>query len=206
MPEEAQGVEVLVVEDSPVQSQALKLALERQGHTVRVAEDGKLGLAAVRESAPALVISDVDMPNMNGYELCQAIKEDPQLRSVPVILLTSLGEPEDIFRGLEVRADNYLTKPFDEATLESRIEHILANRQLRSRHRTQRGVEVIYSRRRRRIDSDREQILGLLMSSLDNALARYAKLETRVEELERERQQLIDEVRRLREQTGDAEA
>jgi two-component system cell cycle response regulator len=109
-----------------------------------------------------------------------------------------LSEPEDIFRGLEVKADNYLTKPYDEDVLYSRIEHVLANRALRGRHHRAKGVEVIYSRRRHRIDNDREQILELLMSSLDNALHRYAKLEARVEELESERRQLREEIRRLR--------
>lgn len=194
----ADVVDILVVEDSRVQSEALRLSLERRGYSVRVAVDGVEGLAAVRQRAPALIVSDVDMPNMDGYQLCEAIKDDPKLRSIPVILLTSLSEPEDIFRGLEVRADNYLTKPFDEEILDSRIEHVLANRQLRSRHRTQRGVEVIYSRRRRRIESDREQILDLLMSSLDNALHRHARLEKRVEELETERRQLLEELERLR--------
>ena len=197
-PPPAEVIDVLVVEDSRVQSEALRLGLERRGYRVRVAADGAEGLVAVREQAPDLIITDIDMPNMDGYQMCEEIKNDSQLRSIPVILLTSLGEPEDIFRGLEVRADNYLTKPFDEEILDSRIEHVLANRQLRSRHRAKRGVEVIYSRRRRRIDSDREQILDLLMSSLDNAMHRYAHLESRVEELEAERRQLIEEVNRLR--------
>ncbi len=193
-----QGVDILVVEDSRVQSEALRLNLERRGHHVRLAMDGVEALAAVRQQPPALIISDIDMPNMNGYELCRAIKDDAQLRSIPVILLTSLVEPEDIFRGLEAGADNYLTKPFDEETLDSRIEHVLANRQLRRQHQTKRGVEVIYSRRKRQINSDREQILDLLMSSLDNAMQRHKRLEQRVAELEQERQQLIDELKRMR--------
>ncbi|MBU08003.1 MAG: hypothetical protein CME13_08530 [Gemmatimonadetes bacterium] len=62
----------------------------RRGYRVRGAIDGVEGLAAVREQAPSLIISDVDIPNMDGYALCEAIKDDPQLRSIPVILLTSL--------------------------------------------------------------------------------------------------------------------
>ena len=113
-PPPAEVIDVLVVEDSRVQSEALRLGLERRGYRVRVAADGAEGLVAVREQAPDLIITDIDMPNMDGYQLCEEIKNDSQLRSIPVILLTSLGEPEDIFRGLEVRADNYLTKPFEE--------------------------------------------------------------------------------------------
>ena len=201
-PEPDRDVEVLVVEDSLVQSEALRRSLEGKGYSVRVTTDGVEALEAIRDRAPAVIISDVDMPNMDGYVLCQTIKDDAHLRSIPVILLTSLGEPEDIFRGLEVRADNYLTNPFDEETLDSRIEHVLANRQLRGHHRAKRGVEVIYSRRRRQINSNREQILDLLMSSLDNALQRYSRLEDRVETLETERRQLIDELKRLREANG----
>ena len=193
-----QGVDILVVEDSRVQSETLRLSLERRGHHVRLAMDGVEALAAVRQQLPALIISDINMPNMDGYELCRTIKDDLQLRSIPVILLTSRVEPEDIFRGLEARADNYLTKPFDEETLDFRIEHVLANRQLRRHHQAKRGVEVIYSRRKRQINSDREQILDLLMSSLDNAMQRHKRLEERVAELEQERQQLIDEVKRMR--------
>lgn len=102
-------------------------------------------------------------------------------------------DPEDIFRGLEVKADNYLTKPCEEDVLVGRIEHLLANRDLRSR-----GVEVVYARRRYKLDNDREQILELLMSSLDNAMRRHAGLEKRVQDLEKERRELLDEVTRLR--------
>ena len=137
---------------------------------------------------------------MDGYEFCRTLKADPALRSIPVILLTSHTEPEDIFRGLEVKADSYLTKPYDSEVLFSRIEHVLANRDLRNRQRRSRskGVEVIYSRRRHRLDNDREQILELLMSSLDDAMRGHAKLEDRVHELEEERRQLRDEIARLR--------
>ena len=197
-PEVDAGVDVLIVEDSRVQAEALRISLGKKGYHVRCAADGSEALALVREQAPAVIISDIDMPQMDGYELCRVLKADPQLRRIPVILLTSLVAPEDIFRGLEVKADNYLTKPYDEDVLYSRIEHVLANRDLRSRHRRHQGVEVIHSRRRHRVDNDREQILELLMSSLDNAMHRYAKLETRVSELEEERRQLRAEIERLR--------
>ena len=191
------GQVILVVEDSRVQAEALRLSLEKRRYRVRLAADGAEGLTEARAEAPDVVISDIDMPQMDGYELCRALKADPSLRQIPVILLTSYTEPEDIYRGLEVHADNYLTKPCDEETLYARIEHLLAARELRDRSRN-RGVEVIRARRRHRLDNDSEQVLELLMSSLDNARQRTARLETRVQELEDERRQLRTEVARLR--------
>ena len=67
------------------------------------------------------------MPVMDGYAMCHAIKSDPALQDIPIILLTALSDPEDIIRGLNAKADNYLTKPYDEDTLLTRIEHLLAN-------------------------------------------------------------------------------
>jgi len=165
---------------------------------VRVTGNGVEALEQARQEAPAVVVSDIEMPEMDGFELCRALKEDVHLRTILVILMTSHSDPEDIFRGLEVKADNYLTKPCEEDVLVDRIEHLLANRDLRSRHRSSRGVEVVYARRRHKLDNDREQILELLMSSLDNAMRRHAGLEKRVQDLEKERRELLDEVTRLR--------
>jgi CheY-like chemotaxis protein len=195
--EGAPAATVLVVEDSRVQAEALRLGLEKCGYRVRLADDGAAGLAEARAEAPDVVLSDIDMPEMDGYELCRAIKADTALRHVPVILLTAYAEPEDIFRGLEAHADSYLTKPCDEETLRARVDQVLANRALRGR-RQRHGVEVIHARRRHRLDNDSEQVLELLMSSLDNARQHTARLEARVQQLESERRQLRDEVARLR--------
>jgi two-component system cell cycle response regulator len=189
---------VLLAEDSVVQAQALRLSLEGRGFIVRVTGNGVEALEQARQEAPAVVVSDIEMPEMDGFELCRALKEDVHLRTILVILMTSHSDPEDIFRGLEVKADNYLTKPCEEDVLVDRIEHLLANRDLRSRPRSSRGVEVVYARRRHKLDNDREQILELLMSSLDNAMRRHAGLEKRVQDLEKERRELLDEVTRLR--------
>jgi two-component system cell cycle response regulator len=196
--EAEEALVVLLAEDSVVQAQALRLSLEGRGFIVRVTGNGVEALEQARQEAPAVVVSDIEMPEMDGFELCRALKEDVHLRTILVILMTSHSDPEDIFRGLEVKADNYLTKPCEEDVLVDRIEHLLANRDLRSRPRSSRGVEVVYARRRHKLDNDREQILELLMSSLDNAMRRHAGLEKRVRDLEKERRELLDEVTRLR--------
>ena len=125
------GIDVFVVEDSRVQAAAVRLSLLQKEFVVRIAENGAEGLAMMKEQRPDVVISDVEMPEMNGYELCAAIKANPRLKDTPVILLTALGDPEDILKGLEVKADNYLTKPWDDELLYARVQQVLANRELR---------------------------------------------------------------------------
>src|SRR4051794_12734340 len=98
---------VLVVEDSPTQARKLEVILESVGFEVAVARDGRQGLEAFKASKFHLVLSDVMMPGMSGYDLCRAIKSCPLGKDIPVMLLTSLSKPIDIIRGLECDADNF---------------------------------------------------------------------------------------------------
>ena len=109
-----QPVKILIAEDSPTQAQSLKRILEQQGYQVGVAANGRLALEMARQSAPALIISDVVMPEMDGYELSRQVKADPDLGNIPVILVTTLSDPQDVIRGLECRADNFILKPYDD--------------------------------------------------------------------------------------------
>ncbi|HEY3244929.1 MAG TPA: response regulator, partial [Phycisphaerae bacterium] len=121
----AGDIEILIVEDSQTQAELLRNLLEGRGCRVTVAGDGRQALAAIERRRPTLVVSDIEMPVMDGYELCHAIKHNPQLADIPVILLTSLSDPADVLRGLEARADYYLTKPFDKGFLLARVEAVL---------------------------------------------------------------------------------
>ena len=114
-------VDVLIVEDSPTQALQLQRILEQQGYEVRHAANGRLALDTAKERRPALVISDVVMPEMDGYELCRRLKGDASLSDVPVILVTTLSDPGDVIRGLECGADNFILKPYDEHYLVSRV-------------------------------------------------------------------------------------
>src|SRR5713101_3075962 len=105
-----QGVEILVAEDSPTQAEQLKHLLTERGYTVRVAANGKQALAAMHQCKPTLIISDVVMPEMGGYALCKEIKSQAELKDVPVILLTSLSKAQDVIKGLECGADNFIRK------------------------------------------------------------------------------------------------
>ena len=103
---------ILIAEDSRTQAEQLRFLLEQHGYPVRVTADGKQALQAARAQKPALLISDIMMPEMNGYELCKAMKSDDALKDVPVILVTGLSDPQDVIRGLECGADNFILKPY----------------------------------------------------------------------------------------------
>ena len=126
---------VLVAEDSPTQAELLRAILEDAGLEVVLAPDAERALALLERAPVELVISDVVMPGMSGYDLCREIKASPAYRSVPVVLLSTLREPMDIIRGLECGADSFLTKPYQPDQIVGRVSTILRNRELRGRRR-----------------------------------------------------------------------
>ena len=109
--------EILIAEDSTTQAEMLRFILENQGYSVIPVENGKNALALAKKHRPALIISDVLMPEMDGYELCSAIKKEAKLKGIPVLLLTTLSSPRDLMKGLHAGADSFLVKPYDEADL-----------------------------------------------------------------------------------------
>lgn len=186
------GAQILIVEDSPTQAERLRHLLETAGYRPRVARDGDTALALLQEQTFALVVTDIVMPGMDGYALCAAIKADEDLRELPVILLTSLSEPQDIIRSLECGADNFLRKPYEGQHLIARISNILTSRELRLSGRLQVGLEVYLAGEKHLINAERQQILDFLLSTYeeiaqvnDALAAKNAELQTRQAELER---------------------
>src|SRR5437868_1704399 len=155
--------------------------MESHGYQTRVAVNGRQALEAMRESKPRLVISDVVMPEMGGYELCRAIKSDPALRDIPVILVTSLIDPKDIVSGLESGADNFVRKPYSEDYLLKRIQHVLLNQELRRAEggRIDLGIVVYLGGQKHFINAERQQILDLLISTYEQAVAVNEELQIR---------------------------
>ena len=125
------AAEILVVEDNP-DMRRLLAHLIGQEFRVRTARNGREGLALVRERAPDVVLTDVMMPEMSGIELCAAIKRDPELAGVPVVLVTSKAEREMKIEGLEQGADDYITKPFHPRELLARVRSLVKLRRLQS--------------------------------------------------------------------------
>jgi two-component system, sensor histidine kinase and response regulator len=177
-------IEILLVEDSAIQAELLRRTLTHHGYTVKIAHHGAHALEIVREQPPTLILSDVAMPVMDGYAMCHAIKNDPALQDIPIILLTALSDPEDIIRGLNAKADNYLIKPYDERTVLTRIEHLLANQEIRKDARVQIGIELFFAGKKHVIDSDRRQILDLLISTFEDAVQQNHELVKRTEALQ----------------------
>ena len=123
--------EVLLIEDDEAQRFIAGFALKKAGHAVREAADGAAGIAAAREAHPDVVVCDVVMPGMTGYEVLARLRGDPALANVPVILLTAMSERQHIRQGMSAGADDYLTKPYRPAELCEAIDAVLARRKLR---------------------------------------------------------------------------
>ncbi len=183
-------IKILVVEDSLTQAVRLQYLLEQNGYGASMVSDGKKALAFFEKEIPDLVISDVVMPEMNGFELCKKIKGQDRFKETPFMLLTSLSDPIDVIRGLECGADNFVTKPYKEDFLISRIKSILINRELRKTVSPGWGLEIYFGGEKHIITSDRMQIVDLLFSSFENAVQKNQELETAIRELKIAQQEL----------------
>ncbi|MGA8428551.1 MAG: ATP-binding protein [Candidatus Sulfotelmatobacter sp.] len=178
------GTEILIAEDSYTQAEQLSHYLAARGYVVTLARDGKQALAAALRNKPAMVITDVVMPEMDGYTLCREIKSLPSLHDVPVVLLTSLSRSQDIVKGLECSADSFIRKPYDDKYLLSRVEYILTNVELRKTERLQVGVQLHFAGQSHFITAERQQILDLLISTYEGAVQINDELETKRHELQ----------------------
>ena len=196
---------ILIVEDSPTQAEKLRYILEKHGYQVESAANGREALVALGRIRPLTVVSDIVMPEMDGYTLCRQIKESSALREIPVILLTALSEPEDVIMGLECGADYFIMKPYNERFLLSRLQHIIANHHLGNSHSPQMGLEIYFREKKYFINSDRLQILNLLLSTYETAIQKNQELFNATEDLALLNQQLESSMTELDAQNQDLE-
>ncbi|MDK9706078.1 MAG: response regulator [Desulforhopalus sp.] len=167
---------ILIVEDSKTQAEKLRYILEKRNFRVSTAANGREAMFSMRRQLPDIVVTDIVMPEMDGYELCKHIRADDKLRKVPVILITSLAEPTDVIKGLAAGASNFITKPFDETYIVSRIEHLIANAGLRNKPETVMNIKVSFSGKDYLINAQPLQILDLLLSTYENAYRQNREL------------------------------
>ncbi len=170
-------IRILAVEDSKTQALHLKHDLQKSGCSVTLAFDARQALSILKEETFDIVISDVIMPGMSGFDLCRTIKADPTLRDTSIILLTALQEPEDIVKGLGSGADNFIIKPYNLEILLNRIEYILANKKIRQSNGPELKFEVMFAGKRYSIASQQMQIIDLLLSTYETILYKNRELE-----------------------------
>ena len=167
---------VVIAEDSRVQARVLQQRLIAAGYDAHVGLDGELALELVKQMKPDIVISDIEMPKMNGYELCSAMKQSPELKRIPVILLSTLNDAEDIIRGLAARADNYITKPYETNYLIARIEDLLSNPIGEIDDDPTDTTAVTLGGQVYQVSAGRQQTLNLLISVFENAVEKNKEL------------------------------
>ena len=116
---------ILIVEDEPGMIELLTVALEDEGYTISIANNGQQGLKKVDEENPDLIISDVMMPDMNGYDFCEQLRNNPKTAAIPFIFLTAKKDVSDRVRGLNLGADDYISKPFHVVEVVARIKTLM---------------------------------------------------------------------------------
>jgi len=198
-------VTILVVEDSPTQAEQIKYLLEEKGYAVMVAANGKEGFEVAKKFRPTIIISDIVMPVMDGYELAEKIKKDKDVKDIPIIFVTALTDRKDASRKASVVADGYFTKPYDDKYLISKIESLLTV------SRQEEGVdtkelEVKFAGERYVITSGRRQILNFLLSTYENAVQQNQDLILMHRELHLLNEQLENRVVERTEQLQASEA
>lgn len=193
------GLHILFAEDSTLQAAVVRRLLSDHGYRVTLARDGQeaWGFLDQASEAPDLVLSDIEMPNMDGYELCRKIKSDGRYAGVPVILLTNLSDPLHVVRGLQAGADNYITKPFDNQLLLARIGSLLANPNLYEKSDAEEGLSFRLNGQDFTIRSNRGQILNLLLSTFEGAVWQNQQLRRSNEELSIAHREIADKNEQL---------
>jgi class 3 adenylate cyclase/CheY-like chemotaxis protein len=121
---------ILAVDDTPENLEILRMRLEAQGYEVAEAVDGEEGLARARELKPDLILLDIMMPKRDGISVVRELKQDPDLRAIPVVLVTAKADTKDVVEGLDAGGDDYLTKPFEHSALLARVRSMLRQKAL----------------------------------------------------------------------------
>ena len=197
-------IDVLVVENSITQCVFLTGILEHHSYKTAFTSNGVDAIAYLKENRVRLVISDINMPEMSGYEMCRRIKADPVIQKIPVMLLTNLADTGSILEGLRADADCYLTKPFDKQFLLDHVSELL-NPADRRVVETENGLGIMIDKHRHEIDADRAQLLNLLLSTYENAVHQNQTLTRIQNELNRANRTLKAQRNQLEKANGTLE-
>lgn len=192
------NADILIVEDSNTQALLLKNNLEKYQISTRIAKDGVEALEQLKISQPNLIISDIEMPRMNGYDFCRQVKADQSFKNIPIILLTNLTDALDVIKGMECGADSFLTKPCEINLLLSTIQNVTKNSKIQNNYKKEK-LEFFFGGQTHKLDVNEVQITQLLLSTYSSAILKnmeleqaYQKLNKLYEELEKNNEKLKD--------------
>ncbi|MGF1764164.1 response regulator [Aliivibrio kagoshimensis] len=168
LPENSDGPLLVIADDEPVNLQVLDNFLRLEGYRVKTASDGPETLSLLKEEKPELLLLDVMMPGMSGYEVCQSLRAEYDHAELPIIMLTALNQTQDRIRGFDAGANDYLTKPFNKQELSARINaHLLASK---SELRRQENVNLQKElRSREQVEAGLLEAQGYLLEQLEKA-------------------------------------
>src|SRR4249920_2442315 len=165
-----QSASILIVDDTPANLQVLAGMLKDRGYKVRPVPSGKLALLAARRDPPDLILLDINMPEMNGYEVCEHLKSDDELKGIPVIFISALTEQLDKVKAFALGGVDYLTKPFQMEELHARVETHLKLRRLQvALEETNARLENARERLQRDLELARDVQRGFLPQRLPDA-------------------------------------
>jgi two-component system, cell cycle sensor histidine kinase and response regulator CckA len=187
---------IVIAEDEPVAAMKLQFVLEQAGYEVRLATEGGEALKLLGEFHPDMLISDVMMPGLDGYQLCRKIRVTEDLRRILVVLLTAQTEPSDVLLGLSVGADNFIVKPFEPKDLLDRVRAMLATRNRHLKAEPAEGVEVVYRGRPYIINANRLQVLNFFINTYETQFRHQLELVSARDELSmlsRNLEQMVEE-------------
>ncbi len=186
---------IMLVEDSQTQALQLQLMLENHGYQVVVARNGLEALELLNQKKPSIIVTDVLMPGMDGYELSLRVKENAAFKDTPVILLTMLSERLDIIRGLQSQADRFLTKPCEEEFLISTIRDVLRPPEVQPIQETPDGLKINYGGKTYCLTPKPARILALLITTYEAVIRKNAELNRMRDESELLNKVLEEKVR-----------
>jgi len=196
------GVPVLIVEDSRTQAEYLKHILECEEYPVQIAADGKEALEKIKLTQPKIILTDIIMPEMDGYDLCRAIKRNKDTSHIPVILVTQLFDPADLIKGLEAGADNIIIKPFEPEHVLSRIVSTLQSPVRPDSDGTQPTLEVSLEGKTHHIPASHFQTPAILLSTYEHALRKNTELQEAHDRLAAENENLHQRIANLEQERG----
>jgi signal transduction histidine kinase len=175
-PQHSYSAQILIVDDSPTQAKLLEQVLKAHGYRVTVCTDGAQALEHVLTRRPDLIISDIVMPEMDGFELCRRVREAQEVRCTPIILLTHLNDPADVLHSLEAGADYFISKPYNNKLLLSRISTTLQRDGACYDEEPDGRVTVNYHGQGYPITAPKAQIIDLLLATYELASEKNQEL------------------------------